>query len=93
MEKVVESLAMGPINHLLGGVVSFVKAAFVLSLLIYLINLVDSSQTLISQTSKQKSFLWQPVAEVAPFIMPQLEKRGPDLRDPKPTDKDKRAER
>ncbi len=83
MEHVVESLAMGPINHMLGGFVSVIKAAFVLSLIIYLFNLVDSSHRLISQTTKEKSFLWNPVSEVAPFIMPQLDKRAPDLKDPK----------
>jgi membrane protein required for colicin V production len=91
MEKVVDSLAMGPVNHLLGGVVSMIKTAFVLSLIIYLVNLVDSSHTLISQSTRQKSFLWQPVSEVAPFIMPQLDKRVPDLKDPK-SDQDQEKE-
>ena len=83
MEKVVESLAMGPFNHLFGGVISAIKVAFVLSLIIYLINLVDSNHSLISEKHRDKSFLWQPVTEVAPFIMPQLDKRAPDLKDPK----------
>ena len=83
MEHVVESLAMGPINHLLGGFVSIIKAAFVLSLLIYLFNLVDSSHTIVSQKTKEKSILWSPVSEVARFIMPQLDKRALDLKDPK----------
>lgn len=88
LEKVLESLAMGPLNHLLGGAISVIKAAFVLSLIIYLFNLVDSSHTLLKQTTKDKSMLWNPVTEVAPFIMPQLEKRAPDLKDPK-SDKEK----
>jgi membrane protein required for colicin V production len=83
MEHVVESLAMGPINHLLGGFVSVIKAAFILSLIIYLFNLVDSSHTIVSQKTKENSVLWSPVSEVARFIMPQLDKRALDLKDPK----------
>ncbi|NWJ52589.1 MAG: CvpA family protein [Bacteroidetes bacterium] len=92
MESVVESLAMGPLNHLFGGVISVIKTAFVLSLIIYLLNLVDSSHTLISQTTKEKSYLWNPVSEVAPFIMPQLDKRAPNLKDPKPGEEKEKKE-
>lgn len=75
MEKLVESLAMGPLNHIAGGLIAGLKTALLLSLLIYLINLVDFRHTLIRENTRQKSFLWQPVSEVAPFILPQLEKR------------------
>jgi len=83
MEKVVESLAMGPLNHIAGGLVAGLKTALILSLLIYLINLVDFNRTLISAKSRKESYLWQPVSTVAPFIMPQLEKRIPLLKDKK----------
>ena len=83
MEKVVESLAMGPINHLAGGVLAGLKTAVILSLFIYLINLVDFNRTLISAKTRENSFLWKPVSEVAPFILPQLEKRFEGLKDKK----------
>lgn len=87
MEKVVESLAMGPLNHIAGGLVAGLKTAFILSLLIYLINLVDFNRSLISAKSRKESYLWQPVSNVAPYIMPQLEKRIPELRDKKTENK------
>jgi membrane protein required for colicin V production len=83
MEKVVETLAMGPLNHLAGGLLAGLKTAFILSLFIYLINLVDFNRTLISAKSRENSFLWKPVSEVAPFILPQLEKRYEGLKDKK----------
>jgi membrane protein required for colicin V production len=83
MEKVVESLAMGPLNHIAGGIIACLKTALILSLFIYLINLVDFSQSLIPAKSRENSFLWNPVAEVAPFILPQLEKRYEGLKDKK----------
>jgi hypothetical protein len=76
-------LAMGPLNHIAGGLAAGLKTAFILSLFIYLINLVDFKQKLISVKSRQESYLWQTVSDVAPFIMPQLEKRNPGLKDKK----------
>jgi membrane protein required for colicin V production len=87
MENVVKSLAMGPLNHIAGGLVAGLKTAFILSLLIYLVNLVDFNRSLISAKSRKESYLWQPVSNVAPFIMPQLEKRIPGLRDKKTENK------
>ena len=83
MEKVVDSLAMGPLNHLAGGLLAGIKTAFILSLFIYLINLVDFNRTLISAQTREKSFLWKPLSEVAPYILPQLEKRIEGLKDKK----------
>jgi len=75
MEKVVKSLAMGPLNHIFGGIIAGLKTALILSLFIYLINLVDFNKSLISVKTRHNSFLWQPVSDVAPFILPPLEKR------------------
>jgi membrane protein required for colicin V production len=83
MEKVVETLAMGPLNHLFGGLVAGLKAALFISLFIYLINLVDFNRTLISAKTRENSFLWKPVSAVAPFILPQLEKKIVELKDKK----------
>lgn len=83
MEKVAESLAMGPLNHIAGGLAGGLKSALMISILIYLINLVDFNQSLVSAKSRKESFLWQPVSDVAPFIMPQLEKRFLGLKDKK----------
>jgi len=83
MEKVVETLAMGPLNHLFGGLVAGLKTALILSLFIYLINLVDFNRSLISVQSREHSVLWNPVSAVAPFILPQLEKRYEGLKDKK----------
>jgi membrane protein required for colicin V production len=83
MEKVVESLAMGPLNHLFGGLAAGLKTALILSLFIYLINLVDFKYSLVSEKSRQESLLWKPVASVAPYILPQLEKRIEGLQDKK----------
>ena len=83
MEKVVETLAMGPLNHLAGGIVAGLKTALILSLFIYLINLFDFNRTLISAKTRENSLMWNPVSEVAPFILPQLEKKIEGLKDKK----------
>lgn len=83
MEKVAESLAMGPLNHIAGALAGALKSALILSILIYLINLVDFNQSLVSPKNRKESFLWQPVSDVAPYILPQLEKRIIGLKDKK----------
>ena len=83
MEKIAESLSMGPLNHVAGGLVAGFKSALMISMFIYLINLVDFHQTMVSAKSRQESFLWLPVSDVAPFILPQLETRFLGLQDKK----------
>lgn len=93
MEKVADSLAMGPLNHIAGGLIGIIKSAFIISLFIYLINLVDFRQKLVSPKSRKESFLWQPVSAVAPYILPQLEKRIIGLKDKKQTEDKKPHEK
>ncbi|MDP4292356.1 MAG: CvpA family protein [Bacteroidota bacterium] len=83
MEKVVESLAMGPLNHIAGALIAGLKTAFIISLFIYLINLVDLNHKLISEPKRDNSALWNPVSDIAPYILPQLEKRIEGLKDKK----------
>jgi membrane protein required for colicin V production len=93
MEKVAESLAMGPLNHIAGALAGALKSALILSIFIYMINLVDFNQSLVSPKNRKESYLWQPVSDVAPYILPQLEKRIIGLKDKKQKEDKKQSEK
>lgn len=83
IHKVISIVALGFLNRLAGGVFGLLKAALVLSVVLYFINGFDDS--LIKADVKENSVLYDPVESIVPFIIPRLdldEISLPDIDEP-----------
>ena len=72
LEKLVDLIALGWVNKLLGGLFGIAKAALLLSVLLYLISTFDRNEKLITPSVKENSFLYKPVASIVPLLLPVL---------------------
>lgn len=68
LDKVVEAVALGFVNRLLGVVFSVMKAVLILSILVNLVERLDSRFDFISKEKKENSFLYQPLNNMAETI-------------------------
>lgn len=72
LEKVINLLLLGFINKIAGCLFGILKAAFILSVIIFIINSFDSKQTVITKKIRENSILYKPIASIAPYIIPKL---------------------
>ncbi len=72
VDKLVSAIALGPVNRILGALFSLLKYAFILSVLVAVINGFDRDSKLLSKDMKAKSFLYQPISSIAPLVFPYL---------------------
>ena len=72
LEKFIDIIMLGFLNKLAGLVFGIVKAAFILSVLIFIINYFDENKTVITEKSRTGSILYEPVSSFAPTIIPKL---------------------
>lgn len=71
IHKLVSIVALGFLNRLAGGIFGLLKAALVLSVILYFLNGFDSS--LIKAEVKENSFLYEPVESIVPMIIPRID--------------------
>ncbi len=69
LEKIVDVMGMGIINHILGGVLGLLKGILLLSVVFFIINSLDPQDKLITPDTKKKSFLYSYVQRVFPELM------------------------
>jgi membrane protein required for colicin V production len=72
LEKSVNLLALGLVNKLAGAFFGMLKVAFIISVVLILINKIDSKTGIIPEKTKQGSLLFVPVSSIAPFVIPKL---------------------
>jgi membrane protein required for colicin V production len=73
LTKIADFAALGLINKLAGGVFSALKYAFIISVIFMYINASTSiSGFLISEEKKAGSVLYEPIASLAPMVLPNL---------------------
>ncbi|MCK4360872.1 MAG: CvpA family protein, partial [Bacteroidales bacterium] len=70
LEKVINLLLLGFINKIAGCLFGILKAAFILSVIIFIINSFDSKQAVITKKIRENSILYKPIASIAPYIIP-----------------------
>ena len=66
-------VSLGMISRLLGGVFGVLKTAFIISALLLVFNTLDYHLKLIPGEQKKKSLLYQPISEMVPFLLPEIE--------------------
>jgi membrane protein required for colicin V production len=68
-EKLVDVVGMGFFNHLGGALLGLLKGAILISILIFLLNSIDSKGKWLSDQDKKSSFFYSHIAEVFPKLM------------------------
>ncbi|MDC7994868.1 CvpA family protein [Altibacter sp. HG106] len=81
LTKIADFAFLGIINKLLGGVFNTLKYAFIVSVLFLLVN-ASEEFTILSEEQREESTLYQPVASLAPLVLPHLLRGIEELEDP-----------
>jgi len=71
IHKLVSIVALGILNRVAGGIFGFLKAALVLSIILYFLNGFDPG--ILKAEVKEKSYLYSPVESIVPMIIPRLD--------------------
>jgi len=72
LDKLVEAMALGFLNHAAGLFFGIVKAAFILSILLVLFDKVDANNHVIPRNDKEKSRVYEPLKNFVPSVFPFL---------------------
>lgn len=72
LNKLIDAIALGIINRLLGVLFSVLKIAFIVSIILVLINKADNKYSFIPEETKENSLLYKPLSNFAPMIFPYL---------------------
>ncbi len=73
LSKLVEAIALGWLNTITGILFGLLKAAFIISIFIFIFDKIDSNNNFISKDLKENSILYKPIKILAPTIFPSLE--------------------
>jgi len=72
LTKIADFAALGLINKFLGGVFNTIKIAFVISVLFFFFGDSNITGFVISEEKKADSLLYEPVARLAPMVLPAI---------------------
>lgn len=70
LTKAMEAVALGWVNRLLGAGLGLLKSALLVSLLICVVEYIDSDNTLLKRTKKQEPVLYYPMEKFAGIFLP-----------------------
>ena len=74
LNKLVNAIALGFLNHALGMVFGLLKVAFILSVLLFIYEKFDPHGNIISHEHREQSKVYEPVRSFAPSILPFMYK-------------------
>ena len=72
IEKLLQAVALGFVNRLLGIVFGIAKVAFVVSIILVLVNKANDKYNFLPEDKIDQSLLYEPLSEFAPMIFPYL---------------------
>ncbi len=72
VDKLIAAVALGLVNRILGAAFSFLKYAFVLSVVFAVLNGFNRSFQIIPKEQQDSSYLYEPIASIAPLVFPYL---------------------
>lgn len=72
LNKLIDAIALGIVNRLLGVTFSVLKIAFIVSIILVLVNKVDNKYQFIPESTKEESLMYKPLSNFAPMIFPYL---------------------
>lgn len=73
VEKLINIVALGLVNKIAGGAFGLLKVAFILSVILIIIESFDKKANLINEEKKENSFLYRPVCSFAAIVIPKLD--------------------
>jgi membrane protein required for colicin V production len=73
LDKIIESVALGMLNKLMGMLFNILKMAFIVSIVLLLVNNVNIKYRFIPEDKTEESVLWEPISALAPKIFPYLQ--------------------
>ena len=69
LEKLVDLVGMGILNHIFGGIFGLIKGVLLVSVILFIISSFDPKEKLIIPRVKHESMLYGYVSKVFPFMM------------------------
>jgi membrane protein required for colicin V production len=69
-DKIVDAVALGFINRLLGMVFGLLKSILVLSIIFVILNAIDARRPFLPKERIEESTLYNPISDIAPMIFP-----------------------
>lgn len=82
LEKVVEIAALGMVNRLAGIALGVLKTLFILSAILFLLNIADPGKTIIKKETRESSMFYEPLEWLLPAALPFLKSQLDNLEDP-----------
>jgi membrane protein required for colicin V production len=73
VEKLIDMVALGFFNKLLGLAFGILKGALLVSVILFIINSFDTNQRFLKPHVKENSLLYEPVEKIVPTIVPWLD--------------------
>jgi membrane protein required for colicin V production len=88
MDKLVKAVALGFVNRIAGLAFAVVRTAFLVSIVLVILNSIDQRVPFIPEEHKEQSLLYKPLSRLAPAIFPYLnfEDLKGRFREPGPTE-------
>lgn len=77
LQHLVEGMALSAVNKLGGALFGALKFAFLMSVVIYILNAVEKSYPIVSIKAQESSLLYEPTGKIAPFFIPALKNTQP----------------
>ncbi len=72
LDKLIDAIALSWLNTIAGVLFGILKSAFILSIILFIFEKIDTNSVIIKQDIKQKSVLFKPIQVLAPSIFPGL---------------------
>lgn len=74
VQNLVGLTPLGCINRIAGALLGAFKGLLLVSAIIYIIEIVDRNNNLVSQNTKENSVMYKPIAQIIPSLIPQVKK-------------------
>jgi membrane protein required for colicin V production len=71
LTKIADFAMLGILNKILGGAFNLLKFAFILSVILMFLN-ASTFNELVSEEQQEESVLYEPIASLAPIVMPHI---------------------
>jgi len=73
IDKILKAVALGFLNRILGTAFGIIKAAFIVSVVLVLLNSIEEQVEVLSPEVKENSLLYQPLSNFAPMLFKEFQ--------------------
>ena len=76
VDKLMEAVALGFINRLLGIAFGLIKSVLIMSVVLLVLNTIDARRPFLPKEKIEQSMLYNPISDIAPAIFPIIGEGG-----------------